>query len=99
MTHLAKRAHNKPDDYIILRFNGDSVKQENGVYDFLLKCGTFLKEIGGIFKFIKRRDFVTQRFRINDLEYTEINKQRIYEREYKEWKIQHDKCTLESENR
>ena len=48
VTHLAKQAHNKPDDYIILRFNGDSVRQGNGVYDFLLKCGTFLKEIGGI---------------------------------------------------
>ena len=92
VTHLARRAHNKPDDYIILRFNGDSVRQDNGVYDFLLRCGTFLKEIGGIFSLISRRDYVTQRFRINDLEYTEMNKRKKHEREMKEWRIKHNEC-------
>ena len=61
VVHVSKRNYNNPNNYIRLRFNADNITESNGTFDFFYKLTIMKNEIGGIWKKIKRSDFVAQR--------------------------------------
>ena len=89
--HTAKRNYTSPNDYIRLRFNCDTIRESNGESDFLLKFDIMCRKIGGIWKDIEKKDFVSQRFKLSDMDFTMQNRKDRFEIAKENWKAKHNK--------
>ena len=74
VTHVSKRNYTNTNDYIRLRFNGDNITESKGTFDFFYRLTIMKSEIGGIWNDIKRSDFVAQRYRLSDSEFSTQNR-------------------------
>ena len=74
-----------------MRFNYDTIRETNGESDFLLKFDIMWKKIGGIWKDIEKKDFVAQRFKLSDVEFTMQNRREKFDIAKENWKNKHNK--------
>ena len=89
---MAKRTYNDPNDYIRLRFSGQTISKTDDSVKFRQKFGIFKYQTGGIYSFVTQKDFVSQRFRLDDFTYAQQNDQRLFDRELKQWNIKHNQA-------
>ena len=91
ITHTSKRSYNAPADYIRFRFSCDTIKEENGLFDFFYKFTVMRKEIRGIWDDIEKKDFAAQIYRLNDNDFSEKNKMEKYEKMKESWLMEHNR--------
>ena len=89
--HVAQETRNDPRDYIRLRFSSPSIVKKDGNVDFLLRLGAFVKETGGIWEFVHKKDIVQTNYRKNDFDYAMENDQKQYDAQVREWEVLHNK--------
>ena len=89
--HVAQRTRINPNDYIRIRFSSPSIVRKKGNMDYIIRLGTVMHESRGIFDFFGDTDFVTLSYRINDFDYAQMNDEKRYETQLRDWTIQHNK--------
>ena len=91
VTHVARRTFHNPNDYYIIRLSSKSIDDNNGKHDQFFKFKHCAEEIKGIFELVDKKDFITQRFRLSDSDFTEINATARFNAKHKKWAFEHKK--------